>query len=45
MSDSEINAVLGELEQLMGTLRANVGALQDILTDAPEVTGDEPAPA
>ena len=44
MSDSEIKAVLGELEQLMGTLRANVTALEDILT-TPEVPGDQPAPA
>lgn len=47
MSDSEIRAVTDQLEQLMGELRANVTALEAILTDdnAPEVTGDQPAPA
>lgn len=45
MSDSEIRAVTDELEHLMGKLRANVDALQSILTDAPEVPGDQPAPA
>jgi len=47
MSDSEIKQVLTELEQLMGTLRANVDALEAILTDdnAPEVPGGQPATA
>lgn len=45
MSNDEITAVLGELERLMGQLRGNVTALQEILTDAPEVQGDQPAPA
>jgi len=45
VSDSEIKAVLSELEQLMGTLRTNVDALQAILTDPSEVQGDEPATA
>jgi hypothetical protein len=44
VSDNEIKAVLGELEQLMGTLRSNVDALDAILT-TPEVAGDQPAPA
>lgn len=41
MSEAEVNAVLSELETLMGALRSNVTALQDILT-APEVPGDQP---
>ena len=45
MSNDEINAVLSELEQLMGQLRGNVTALQSILTDIPEVPGEQPAPA
>jgi hypothetical protein len=45
VSASEIKAVTTELEQLMGKLRANVDALQAILTTDPEVTGDQPAPA
>lgn len=45
MSDSEVRAVLSELEQLMGELRANVNALQAILTEQPEVPGAEPATA
>ena len=46
MSDSEIKAVLGELEQLMGALRTNVTALEAILTDeTTEVAGDQPSPA
>lgn len=45
MSESEIEAVTTELEQLMGALRANVTALQAILTDAPEVPGGQPATA
>jgi hypothetical protein len=44
VSDSEIKTVLAELEQLMGTLRANVTALEDILT-TPEVPGGQPATA
>jgi hypothetical protein len=44
VSDSDIKQVLTELEQLMGTLRANVDALEAILTDnTPEVSGDQPA--
>lgn len=45
MSDSEVSAVISELQQLMGALRVNVTALESILTDTPEVTGDQPAPA
>jgi hypothetical protein len=45
VSNDEISAVLGELEQLMGQLRGNVTALQAILTDIPEVNGEQPAPA
>ncbi len=46
MSNDEITAILGELDGLMGQLRGNVAALQSILTDsAPEVPGDQPAPA
>jgi hypothetical protein len=46
VSNDEVTAVLGELEQLMSQLRGNVTALQAILTDAaPEVPGDQPAPA
>lgn len=44
MSESEIRAVVAELDALMGELRANVSALQAILTE-PEVPGDQPAPA
>ena len=40
MSNTEVNAILTELETLMGQLRGNVGALQAILTD-PEVPGDQ----
>lgn len=45
MSNDEIALVLGELDQLMSQLRGNVVALQTILTDAPEVSGDQPATA
>jgi len=45
VSDTEVRAVIGELEQLMEAVRGNVAALQAILTDTPEVTGDQPAPA
>jgi hypothetical protein len=45
VSDSEIRAVTAELEQLMDTLRANVDALQAILTDTPEVQDDQSATA
>lgn len=45
MSNDEIALVLGELDRLMSQLRGNVAALQTILTDAPEVAGDQPAPA
>jgi hypothetical protein len=45
VSDSEISAVLGELGELMGELRASVTALQAILTESPEVPGAEPATA
>jgi hypothetical protein len=46
VSDSDIKQVLTELEQLMGTLRANVDALEAILTDdIPEVPGGQPATA
>lgn len=45
MSADEIAAVLAELEQLMGSLRGSVGALQAILADSPEVSGDQPATA
>lgn len=46
MSSDEITAIVSELQQLMDELRGNVGALQDILTDAaPEVPGEQPAPA
>ena len=43
MSNDEVTAILGELEQLMGQLRGNVTALQEILTDVPDVPGDQPA--
>lgn len=45
MSDSEVRAVLSELEQLMGALRTNVTALEAILTDTPEAAGEQPATA
>lgn len=45
MSDAEIRAVVSNVEQLMDSLRANVDALQAILTDQPEVQGDQPAAA
>lgn len=44
MSESEIRAVVAELDALMGELTANVSALQAILAE-PEVPGDQPAPA
>ena len=40
MSTAEVDAVLSELEALMGALRVNVDALQAILTE-PEVPVDE----
>ena len=43
MSESEIEAVTSQLDRLMGALRVNVAALQAILTDEPEVQGDQPA--
>lgn len=44
MSDLEIRSIVTELDALMGELKANVSALQAILTE-PEVPGDQPAPA
>lgn len=44
MSDAEIRSVMAELESLMGDLKANVTALQAILTE-PEVPGDHAATA
>lgn len=38
-ADAEISSLLSELENLMGTIRSNVTALQSILTTEPEVTG------
>jgi hypothetical protein len=43
VSESEIEAVTGRLDDIMGRLRANVAALQAILTDLPEVQDDQPA--
>lgn len=43
--ESEIAAVVAELEQLMAGLDGNVADLRSILTATPEVPGDQPAPA
>jgi hypothetical protein len=45
--EGEIDAVVTELERLLGQLRSGVDGLQAILTSptAPEVPGDQPAPA
>lgn len=45
MSDSEVRAVIDELDKLMDAVRSNVAALQAILTSPPEVPGDQPAAA
>jgi DNA anti-recombination protein RmuC len=45
LSDTEIAAVVDELQGLMEKLRANVGALEAILTSNPEVPGDQRANA
>jgi hypothetical protein len=42
VSESEIKAVLAELKQRMGEVRASVAALQAVLTSAPEVQSDQP---
>lgn len=42
--ESEIAAVVGELEALLGELSGNVSDLRAIL-ESPEVPGDQPAPA
>lgn len=39
-ADDEISKVLSELEQIMAALRGNVGQLQAILTEEPEVPGE-----
>lgn len=44
MSKDEVDAVLTELESLMGALRVNVDTLQAILTE-PEVPGGNTVPA
>lgn len=44
MSEDEISVIVIQLDQLMGELRANVDALQEILTQ-PEVPGDQPESA
>lgn len=36
MSDDEINAIVRQLDQLMGELRVNVDALQEILNQPEE---------
>lgn len=45
--EGEIDAVVTELELLLGQLRSSVGGLEAILTApaVPEVNGDQPAPA
>ena len=42
MSDSEVRAIVRELDDLMAELKGSVAALQAILTTEPEASG-EPA--
>lgn len=41
----QVADVLTEIQALMAAVRANVGQLSAILTTAPEVPRDDPAPA
>lgn len=42
---AQVADVLTEIQALMAAVRANVGQLNAILTAAPEVPSDDPAPA